>query len=254
MARRFDLSGRVAFVTGGGGHLGRPACLTLADAGAAVAVIGRNLERCQAVADDIIRLGGKAIAVSADVLDQGQIEAAVRIAEERLGPIDILLNNAGITSPRRILETSPDSWDRIVEVNLKGCFLCTQAVARGMAERGRGKIVNMASLIGTHPVERRSAYGAAKAGMIHFTRSCAIEFGPQGITVNALAPTVIETELTAAMMEKFPDFYQGILRRTPLGRLGKVEDLEGPLLVLASPASDFVSGQVLNVDGGYSAS
>lgn len=255
MARSlFDLSGRIAFITGGGGNLGSLACRVLGRAGARVAVVGRSMDRCAAVAEAIRQDGGEALALSMDVLDPAQIEAAVRATEERFGPIDILVNNAGITSPRKILDMGVDGWERIVDVNLKGCFLCTQAVARGMVERGSGKIINMASIIGSRPMERRSAYGAAKAGMIHFTRSCAIEFGARGITVNALAPTVIATEFTTEMMAKYPAFYDGIIQRTPMGRLGTAADLEGPLLFLASDASAFVSGQVLNVDGGFTAS
>ncbi|WP_137389894.1 SDR family NAD(P)-dependent oxidoreductase [Rhodoligotrophos defluvii] len=250
----FDLTGRTAFITGGGGGLGTMACRTLADAGAAVAVVARSLDKCEAVAQSIRERGGKAQAIQADVLDTAQITAAMDKAEQELGPIDILINNAGITSPKRLLDLAEEEWDRIIDVSLKGAFLCTKAVAPRMIGRGRGRIINMGSILSARALARRSAYAAAKAGLVNFTRACAIELGPHGITVNALGPTVIVTDLNRDLVAKHPQYYQVIIDRTPLGRLGQISDLEGPLLFLASDAAGFVSGQALYVDGGYSAS
>ncbi|MGF7159394.1 NAD(P)-dependent dehydrogenase (short-subunit alcohol dehydrogenase family) [Rhodoligotrophos appendicifer] len=250
----FSLQGKTAFVTGGGGGLGSVACATLARAGAAVAVVARSADKCEAVAKALRDKGGRAVAVSADVLDQAQINAALNVAEDALGPIDILVNNAGVTSPKGLLDLTVEDWDGVVDVSMKGTFLCTQAVARGMIERRRGRIINMGSILSERGVARRSAYSAAKAGLANFTRACAVELGPHGITVNALGPTVIVTDLNRTMVEMQPELYRAIVDRTPLGRLGETSDLEGPLVFLASDAAAFVSGQILYVDGGYTAS
>ncbi len=253
MSRRFDLSGRAAFVTGGGGGLGRMAAQTLAGAGASVALVARTAEKVEAAAEAVRAAGGRALAIAADVLDRAAIRAAMNRTEAELGPIDILVNNAGVTSPKPLLDLTEADWDRIVDTSMKGAFLCTQEAAPRMIARGRGRIVNMGSILSARAVTARAAYAAAKAGLLNFTRAAAVELGPHGITVNALGPTVIVTDLNREMVRAQPGLYAGITGRTPLGRLGETADLEGPLLFLASDASAFVTGQILFVDGGYTA-
>lgn len=253
MAPSFDLSGRAAFITGGGGGLGRAIALTLARAGAAVAVVARSGDRCEAVADAVRAEGGRALALTADVLDRRAVWAAMDRVEAELGPLDILVNNAGVTSPKPLLDLDEAEWDRIVDVSMKGAFLCTQEAAPRMIARGRGRILNMGSILSARAVAARSAYSAAKAGLANFTRACAVELGPHGLTVNALGPTVIVTDLNRDLVRTQPELYSAIVARTPLGRLGETDDLAGPVLFLASDASAFVNGQILFVDGGYTA-
>jgi NAD(P)-dependent dehydrogenase (short-subunit alcohol dehydrogenase family) len=247
------LDGKVAVVTGGGGGLGTLACCAFAEAGADVVVAARHLDKCEATADKVRALGRKALATSTDVTRREQVDAMVDAAVKAFGRIDILFNNAGITSSRTMLDSPEDEWLRIIDVNVKGTFLCTKAVAPVMKAQGEGRIINMGSVLSKAGMANRSAYAVSKAGIASFTKSMAFELGPFGITVNALGPTVIVTDLNRELVKTQPELYGALLHRTPLGRLGQPEDIAGALVFLASPAAAFITGHTLYVDGGYTA-
>lgn len=247
------LYGRVALVTGGGGGLGTMAALALAEAGANVLVVARSLQKCEATAQRVRHLGRRALALSADVTDVNQVNTMVATAIKEFGRIDILFNNAGITSPRTLEETTIDEWWNVMDVNVRGTMLCTKAVAPHMKQQGSGRIINMGSILSDRGMANRSAYCASKAAIYNLTQSLAFELGPFGITVNALGPTVIVTDLNRDMVKTQPALYDSVVKRTPMGRLAEPADVAGPLVFLASDAARFVSGQILFVDGGYTA-
>ncbi len=254
MTSNFDLSGRVAVVTGGGGGLGTMACETLARAGATVAIVGRNAAKCEGVLQGLEAEGLKGKVFTADVTREDDVNALFGAVASEFGRVDIVVNNAGVTSPKALLDLDVSDWDRIMDTSAKGTFLCIRAAAPWMAQRGGGSIVNLGSILSERAIANRSAYSAAKAAVVNLTRASAIELGARGIRVNAIAPTVIVTDLNRELVVTQPALYKGIVDRTPLGRLGETTDLAGPLLFLASDASAFVTGQVLYVDGGYTAS
>lgn len=250
-----NLDGRVAIVTGSGSGLGREMALGLAEAGADVVVteLPERLERADEVAHLIERTHGRrALVIPLDVTVLPSIQTLAHRSIAHFGAVDILVNNAGIQIAKPALEVTESDWDRVVDVNLKGVFFCAQALGRHMVERSRGKIVNIASLMGVGGYWNRAAYCSAKAGVINLTRVLAIEWGPNNVNVNAVAPTFIETPLTAPTLSQ-PAIREDILRRMPLGRLGKPEDVVGAVVYLASPAADLVTGHTLLVDGGWTA-
>jgi len=247
------LDGKVAIVTGGGGSLGSVCALALAEAGAQVVVAGRTLSKCEQTAEAIRGSGAKALALQVDITDDGAVRRMVDQTMAAFGRIDILFNNAAIAVPKPFLDTTPQEWSDIYEVNIKGACLCTSAVAPALFAQKSGRIINMGSIAGGTGMPNRSAYGSSKAAIAQLTRTLAIEFGPQGVTVNAICPSVIQSELNRDFFEKQPEFYAGILQRTPLGRFGRPEDLTGLLVFLASDAASFITGQVMYVDGGYTA-
>ncbi len=247
------LDGKVAIVTGGGGGLGTLACCAFAEAGADVVVTARRLEKCEATAEKVRALGRKALAVSTDVTKSDEVRALVEATVQSFGRVDILFNNAGITSPRSIEDSSEEEWLRVVDVNIKGTYLCTKAVVPAMKAQGGGAIINMGSILSCRGMANRSAYAVSKAAIASFTKSMAFELGADGITVNALGPTVIVTDLNRELVRTQPQLYDTLLARTPLKRLGQPEDIAGALVFLASPAARFITGQTLYVDGGYTA-
>jgi len=247
------LDEKVAIVTGGGGSLGTVCSLGLAEAGAAVVVAGQTLAKCERTADRIREQGARALALQVDITDADAVQRMVEQTMSAFSRIDILFNNAGIAIPKPFTDTTADEWARVYDVNIKGTCLCTNAVSSVMFSRGTGRIINMGSIAGGVGMANRSAYGSSKAAVAHLTRMLAIEFGPHDVTVNAVCPSVVESELNREYFEKQPEFYQGILRRTPLGRFGRAEDLIGLLVFLASDAASFITGQVIYVDGGYTA-
>jgi NAD(P)-dependent dehydrogenase (short-subunit alcohol dehydrogenase family) len=250
---RFALDGQVAVVTGGGGGLGSAGALALAEAGADVALIARNRAKLEDAARAVEATGRRAMIVEADVSDAEGMIAATAEIEAAFGRIDILFNNAGITNPQSVLDIAPEEFMRILEVNVAGAFHAIRAFARPMIARGYGRIINMGSILSGRGMANRGAYCASKAGLANLGAACAFEFGPSGVTVNTLGATVIVTDLNRELVRTQPDLYAKVVQRTPLGRLGEVEDLMGALLFLASPASGFVTGQTLFVDGGYTA-
>jgi 3-oxoacyl-[acyl-carrier protein] reductase len=244
MALPIDLSGRTAFVTGSTRGIGRAVAGVLHQAGARVAIVGRDLARAQAVAAE---LGERATGVTCDVSDAAQVEAAVAAAEQALGPVDILVNNAGLTRDNLLLRMSEADWDAVLDANLKGAFHTVKAVLRGMMKRKSGRIINVSSIIGITGNKGQANYAASKAGLIGFTKSVAKEYGSRGILVNAVAPGFIDTDMTSALpVEARTAMLGGIV----LGRFGRPEDVASAVLFLASDLAGYITGQVLVVDGG----
>ena len=248
MADLFDLTDSVVLVTGASGGLGRHFALTLARAGARVAVGARRAAELQETVDLIGAAGGAALPVDLDVTSASPVREAVKAVVERWGRIDVLVNNAGIVATAPVLDLPEAEWDQVLDTNLKGAWLTAQAVARAMVGRG-GAIINIASILGLRAVAEVSAYAASKAALIHLTRTLALELARHRIRVNALAPGYVETDLNRAFFAS--DAGQALIRRIPQRRLGRPEDLDGPLLLLASPASAYMSGAVVVVDGGH---
>jgi 3-oxoacyl-[acyl-carrier protein] reductase len=246
----FSLEGRVAVVTGGGGGLGTSICGALAKAGAAVAVVGRPGDPLEDVRDSIASLGGRAITVEADVSDRASVEAmAVRVASE-LGGVDVLVNNAAIYPRRAWDEITEEEWDAVQATNVKGYFLCARAVHGSMKARGHGRIVNLSSITFFIGLPMLLDYVVSKGGVIGFTRALARELGPEGITVNAIAPGAFPTD--AEKIHPNPEEYtQWILDQQSLKRRGTPEDIGSLAVFLASDASSFITGQTIMIDGGW---
>jgi 2-deoxy-D-gluconate 3-dehydrogenase len=249
----FDLSGRVALVTGGNGGIGRSLALGLAGAGASVAIAGRNEDKNARVLDELRAIGNPAVAVPLDVTHRHALEPAFERIESELGPIGILVNNAGVVSiSGGILGESPEDWDRVVETQLNAVFLLSKLAARTMKNHGGGKIINIASMYSYFGSGLVPSYSAAKGAIVQLTKSMAIELAIHGIQVNAIAPGFIETDMTAPVRtEELAVMNDEIIARTPAGRWGQPDELIGAAVFLASPASDFVTGEVVRVDGGY---
>lgn len=245
----FDLTGRVALVTGGSQGIGRALALGLASAGADVAIVSRRLEQCKEVERQIKILGRRALAFAADVRSIKKAEEVIAEAVQVLGGLDVLINNAGLTSIGAARQVSEQEWDRVLDVNLKAVFFWAQAAAKVMIERGSGKIINVSSVGGVIGESKMAAYAASKAGVISLTKSLAREWGRYNIQVNALGPGYIETEMNEEAL-KDKQVYNSIISTIPLRRIGKVEDLIGPAVFLASRASDFITGHTIFVDGG----
>ena len=243
------LTGRVALVTGASGGLGAHFAEVLAGAGAYVAVAARRIEACSAVCDSIRVAGGEAHPFTMDVADATSVKAAVAAIEKHFGRLDILVNNAGIAAPAPALDLDEARWDAVLDTNLKGAFLTAQAAARIMKRNGGGAIVNVASILGLRVAGQVAAYAASKAGLIQLTKALALEWARHGVRVNALCPGYIETDINR-------DFFaseagKAMLKRVPQRRLGQPSDLDGPLLLLCSDASAYMTGSVITVDGGH---
>jgi 3-oxoacyl-[acyl-carrier protein] reductase len=239
-----DLTGQTAFVTGSTRGIGLAIARALHEAGAKVAIVGRDPARAQAVAAE---LGDRASGVSCDVARADQVEAAIGAAEAALGPIDVLVNNAGITRDNILLRLSEADWDAVIDANLKGAFHTTRAVIKGMMKRRSGRVINITSVVGLTGNKGQANYAASKAGLIGFTKSVAREYASRGILVNCIAPGFIDTEMTNAL----PDAARAsLLEDIALGRLGQPEDIAGAVLFLASSLAGYITGQVLVVDGG----
>jgi NAD(P)-dependent dehydrogenase (short-subunit alcohol dehydrogenase family) len=247
MPDRFDLHGRTALVTGASAGFGRHFAKTLANAGAAVVVAARRRDLLEQLVGEILATGARATAVDMDVTDGASIAAAFASAP---GPIDVVVNNAGISIVRSPLDLDEAGWDAVVNTNLRGAWLVAQAAARALVAAKRpGRIVNIASIVGLRPIGHLAPYAAAKAGLIHLTRTLAMEWARHDIQVNAIAPGYVETDLN----REFWDSPAGkrLIERIPQRRLGRLADLDGPLLLLASDAGAFMTGSVLVVDGGH---
>ena len=224
--------------------------LGLAEAGADVAVVSRTMEALEALAREIRTLGQRGLPVRADVTDRNEVADMVRRTVKAFGKIDILVNNAGAIFRAAAEEYPEEAWDRVMAVNLKGVFLCCQAVGKVMIAQRRGKIINIGSLLSAIGVPLIPAYAASKGGVRQLTKALAVEWAPYNVHVNAIGPGYFRTELTEAL-QKDEERAAWILRRTPLGRWGVPEDLKGPVVFLASDASDYITGQMLYVDGGW---
>lgn len=244
------LAGRVAVVTGASRGLGAHFARLLAAHGARVAAAARSADGLEDVVAAIRQAGGEALAVPMDVCEPGSIATALATIEDRLGPVDLLVNNAGVTVQRPVLEQTGEDWDYVVDTNLKGPFLVSTAVARRMRELGRGgAIVNVASVLGIRQAGHVAPYATSKAGLIQLTRVMALEMARHGIRVNALAPGYFATDINRDFWET--DAGRSLVGRIPQRRLGRLEELDGPLLLLASEASSFMTGEVIAVDGGH---
>jgi 2-deoxy-D-gluconate 3-dehydrogenase len=248
----FDLSGRIAIVTGGNGGIGRAIALGLARAGASVAVLSRNEEKNHRVHAELKSIGRPTLVLRLDVTDRAALAPAVAQVERVLGSIDILVNNAGIVAlTGGVLNESADIWDNTIETHLNACFLLSQLVAKSMVKRKcGGKIINLASMYSIFGSGLVPSYSAAKGAVVQLTKSMAIELASHNIQVNAIAPGWIETDMTAAVRSS--PMNDAILARTPAGRWGKSEEIIGAAVFLASRGSDFITGVTLPVDGGYS--
>jgi 3-oxoacyl-[acyl-carrier protein] reductase len=244
-----SLEGQVAVVTGASRGIGKAIALRLAEEGADVALIARGLEGVEAAAAEVrTRAPGRRILARAcDVASTQDAGAAIEAIEKELGRIDILVNNAGITRDNLLLRMSEEEWDAVMETNLKGLFSVTKAVARQMLRNRSGRIINVTSVVGLIGNAGQTNYAASKGGVIAFTFSLARELASRGITVNAVAPGLIETDMTAAMPDEAKKAFAG---RIPLGRLGKPEDVAEIVIFLASPPAGYITGEVVRVDGG----
>lgn len=248
------LDDQVALVTGSGSGIGAAIALALAEAGAHVATteLPDRLEHAEAMADQIRAAGRRALALPLDVRDVPAIGAAVARAERELGPLDLMVNNAGVQVARPALEVTEEDWDRVLDVNLRGVFFCAQAAGRVMVPRGRGRVINIASQNGVIGYFNRAAYCAAKAGVVNLTRVLAIEWARHNVLVNAVGPTFVRTPLGERTLSD-PATRADILARIPLGRVAEPEDVVGAVVYLASPAAAMVTGHTLLVDGGWTA-
>lgn len=246
----FDVAGKVAFVTGASSGLGRRFSQLLAARGAKVAIAARRIDALQSLAREIESTGGKAFATRLDVSDEQSIRSAVAAAEQALGPIDILVNNSGISIPKPALDQTAEDWDSVMSVNLRGVFLMSREVALKMRDAKRGgNIINIASIAGIRQSGVMLPYAVSKAGVLQFTKTFALEVARYNIRVNAIAPGYIETDINREFFAT--DAGAALIKRVPQRRLGKDSDLDGALLLLASDASQFMTGSVVTVDGGH---
>jgi 3-oxoacyl-[acyl-carrier protein] reductase len=241
-----DLTGKVALVTGGSRGIGWAVAQRLSGAGAAVAIVARDEARAREAA---ARLPGpaRALAVTADMAESATVERAAATVERELGPVDILVNNAGITRDGLLVRMSDAEWDQVLDTNLKGSFVATRLVARGMMKRRFGRIINISSIVGLTGNRGQANYAASKAGLIGFSKAVAKELASRNVLVNVVAPGFIDTDMTQALPEAAR---QALLAQIPLGRLGDVADVAAAVLFLASDLAGYITGQVLVVDGG----
>jgi 2-dehydro-3-deoxy-D-gluconate 5-dehydrogenase len=248
----FVLNGKVAIVTGGNGGIGLGMARGLADAGAAIAVVGRNEGKSIAAVAALKQLGASAISITADVTDKAAVAAMVERALRELGRIDILVNNAGINIRKPPHALDIGEWDSVIRTNLTSAFLCSQAVYPAMKEAGGGKIINMGSMMSIFGASFAPAYAASKGGIVQFTRSCACAWAADNIQANAVLPGWIDTDLTKRAREQIDGLHDRVLARTPAARWGASADFAGIAVFLSSHASDFVTGTAIPVDGGFS--
>lgn len=248
----FDLSGRVAIVTGGNGGIGLGMARGLARAGARVVVAARNQEKSRAAVRELEQLGGAALALPVDVTVEASVAGLVEDTVARCGRLDVLVNNAGVNIRKPAHELSVAEWHRVVDTNLTSAFLCARAAHPRLKAGGGGKIINVGSMLSIFGASFAPAYGASKGGIVQLTKSLASAWARDGIQVNAVLPGWIDTDLTAQARREVPGLHDAVLRRTPAGRWGVIDDLAGIAVFLASPASAFITGAAITVDGGYS--
>jgi NAD(P)-dependent dehydrogenase (short-subunit alcohol dehydrogenase family) len=246
----FDLTGEVALVTGASSGIGRHLAELLAAAGAKVALAARRVDRLAEAAREIAAAGGESLPIVCDVTRSDAVAGAVAKAETELGPLTILVNNAGVVVSKPLFEHTEADWDHVVDTNLKGAWLAAREFAHHLVRLQRpGRIINISSVLGFRTIGRVPAYCAAKAGLTHLTHVLAMELARHGILVNALAPGYVETDFNRAFFQT--EAGKALISRIPLKRLGQTEDLDGALLFLASSASAYVTGAVIAVDGGH---
>jgi len=245
----FDLTNKVAIVTGGASGIGYGMALGLARYGADVVIADLNLPKASKVKEEIEKLGRKSLALKVDVTSLYSVKKMAKESLKKFNKINILVCSAGVSINIPALETSEEGWDRVVDINLKGTFLCNQTVGRIMVEQGGGKIINISSVSGQLGHPNHSPYAASKGGVVLLTKALAVEWAKYNINVNSIAPGYTKTPLTEKRLSD-KKFYKDVISKIPMGRLGKIEDIIGPIVFLASDASNYVTGHTLFVEGG----
>ena len=249
---KFDFNKKVAIVTGGGIGIGRAITLEFARAGADVAIAGRSMEHLEPTVKEVTSLGKRCVAVATDIRVPEQVDDMVKRTMDELGRIDILVNNAGVSFLVKVEELSPNGWDAVVDINLKGTFLCSKAVGKVMIQQKAGRIINIASMAGVHGSLSMPHYGAAKAGVINFTKALAAQWGKHNILVNCIAPGLIETEGVKTQMKlEAEQVKENLGRSVALARYGQPEEIAYVVMFLASEASSFITGETIEVNGGH---
>ena len=249
----FGLKDRVAIVTGASKGLGEAMSLALAQAGANVVMVSRNLEESRRVATEVAsKTGCKTLGLCGDVTERADVENMTQEALSSFGRIDILVNNAGINIRKPLLELEDEDWERVLDTNLTGPMLCSRIIGKLMVEKRQGSIINLASILGFVGIPSRTAYSSSKAGLIGLTKTLALEWAPYNVRVNALCPGPFETPMNQSLLQ-VPETLQYFLSRIPLGRFGNPRELAGPVIFLASDASSFMTGTTLLIDGGWTA-
>ena len=249
MSDPYDLESKVVLITGASQGLGKQFAELLCAKGARVVLAARQVAKITSLKEELEAKGGIAYAVEMDVLDQQSISDCVEVVEHELGSIDVLVNNAGVAINKFFLDVTEEEYDSVLGTNLKGCFFCAQAVAKKMANRKSGSIINISSVLGTRPIGTLTTYCASKAGLNQLTATMALELARSGVRVNAIAPGYIETPMNRDFFKTGPG--QALINSVPQRRLGQLEDLDGTILLLASDASKFITGTVITVDGGF---
>jgi 2-deoxy-D-gluconate 3-dehydrogenase len=248
----FDLKGRVAIVTGGNGGIGLGMARGLAAAGARVVVAGRDQKKSRAAVEDLTGRGAEAHAIAVDVTDEAAVNRLIAATIERWGRLDVLVNNAGINIRKPVQDLALDEWHRVLDTNLTSAFLCSKAAYPAFKKAGGGKIINIGSMMSIFGASFAPVYSSSKGGIVQLTKSTAVAWARDNIQVNAVLPGWIDTDLTQNARREVAGLHDSVLRRTPAGRWGVIDDMSGVAVFLASPASDFVTGAVIPVDGGYS--
>jgi 2-deoxy-D-gluconate 3-dehydrogenase len=248
----FNLEGRVAIVTGGNGGIGLGMARGLAGAGARIVIAARDAAKSKAAVQDLTGRGGEAHAVATDVTDEGAVGRLIEATLERYGRLDVLVNNAGINVRKPVHELALAEWRRVLDTNLTSAFLCSRAAYPAFKAAGGGKVINIGSMMSIFGASFAPVYSASKGGIVQLTKSTAVAWAHDNIQVNAVLPGWIDTDLTRNARREVPGLNENILRRTPAGRWGVIDDMAGVAVFLASAASDFVTGAVIPVDGGYS--
>jgi NAD(P)-dependent dehydrogenase (short-subunit alcohol dehydrogenase family) len=249
----FDLSGQAAIVTGVSRGLGISFARGLAKAGCDLTIVARNFNKLQEVARDLEEFGGRVLPLKVDVTSFNDIESMVQETVSAYGKIDILVNNAGIAAVADAERMSEDEWTRVMDTNVRGLFFCAQCAGNSMLEQGRGKIINIASMYGfsASSYVHQASYVASKSAVLGLTRELAVEWGPRGLNVVALAPGFFRSDQTIWAFEDSPELGEKLMAKVPMGRMGKLEELEASIVYLASRASDYMNGQALILDGGF---
>jgi len=250
---RFRLTNKVALITGGARGLGLTMATALAEAGADIALVGRSLDPCQRAAADLsAQTGRRAIGFAADVTIAGHLDRLVLDVEQQLGAVDILVNSAGVNIRGASEQITEADWDTVIDINLKGTFFCSRVFGPRMVRRGWGRVINMGSILSVIGLPGRAPYASAKAGVLNLTRVLALEWAGTGVNANAICPGPFATEMNRALLDD-PVKYQEFVKQIPMGRWGELEELTGAAVFLASPASSYVTGSALFVDGGWTA-
>lgn len=247
-----ELAGQKVLITGGSKGIGRDIALSFAKCGATVTITGRNEKDLSETTKELEEINSGCSYIIADMQDVQNVYDMVDEAEYRMKGIDVLVNNAGVNIPKEALEVTEDEWDRVMDTNLKGVFFCSQRAGKYMIDKGRGKVINIVSQMAFVGYVKRAAYSSSKGGAVQLTKALAIEWADKNIKVNGVAPTFVKTGFTDEILED-QDFYQDVLNRIPLGKLAQPSDVSGAVLFLASDMANFITGETIKVDGGWTA-